>query len=185
MRLMPTATPGDFPTAPSALGNVGLLAIRLGIGATMLHFGLPKFLAFGSRIEAMRSDGWRAPAFAAFLNVCAETVGGVALLLGVLTPLAAAAIVGAMLDAWAVNVANAAFWSDPFNLPFVLGFGALGLLFTGAGVYSVDKWLWHRERWPALIVASALVIAVAVGILTWVMLNGSNPIHLTTPTHNG
>src|SRR5258708_2197542 len=126
MRLMPTSTTSDFVTAPSTLGNSGLLAIRLGIGATILHFGLRKFLNFDSRIEAMRSDGWRAPAF-----------------------------------------------------------GALGLLFTGAGAYSVDKWVWHRERWPALVVASALVIAVVVGILTWVMLNGSNPIHLTAPTHNG
>ncbi|MCU1698799.1 MAG: putative rane protein [Mycobacterium sp.] len=76
MRLMPTSTTGDFTTAPSTLGNVGLLAIRLGIGSTMLHFGLQKFLTFGSTIEAMRSDGWRAPAFAAFLNAGAETVGG-------------------------------------------------------------------------------------------------------------
>jgi len=75
MRLMPNSTTGDFATAPSALGNIGLLAIRLGIGATMLHFGLQKFLAFGSSIEAMRSDGWRAPAFAALLNAGAETVG--------------------------------------------------------------------------------------------------------------
>jgi uncharacterized membrane protein YphA (DoxX/SURF4 family) len=48
MRLMATSTTGDFTTAPSTLGNIGLLAIRLGIGATMLHFGLQKFLTFGS-----------------------------------------------------------------------------------------------------------------------------------------
>jgi uncharacterized membrane protein YphA (DoxX/SURF4 family) len=146
-----------------------------------LHFGLQKFLDFGSTVEGLRSDGWRAPTFAGLLNAGAETVGGAALLLGVLTPLAAAAILGAMLDAWAVNVAHTAFWADPFNLPFVLAFGALGLLFTGAGAYSVDARLWHRERWPAPIVAAALVIAVVAGILTWLVLNGNNPIHLTIP----
>ena len=181
MRLMATTTSGDIATAPSTLGDTGLLVIRLGIGAMMLHFGLQKFLAFGSTVEKMRSDGWRAPLFATLLNAGAETLGGAALLLGVLTPLAAAAILGVMFDAWAVNVAHTAFWSDPFNLPFVLGFGALGLLFTGAGAYSVDGRLWHRERWPAPIVGAALIVAVVAGIVTWVVLNGSNPIHLTTP----
>ena len=39
MRLMPTSTTGDFVTAPSTLGNISPLVIRLGVGATMLHFG--------------------------------------------------------------------------------------------------------------------------------------------------
>ncbi len=50
-----------------------------------------------------------------------------------LTPLAACAVLGAMICAWAVNVSGAAFWSEPFNVPFLIGLGAAALLFTGAG----------------------------------------------------
>lgn len=181
MRLMATTTRGDIATAPSTLGDAGLLVIRLGIGATMVYYGMQKFVAFGTTVEEMRSDGWRAPLLATLLNAGAETLGGAALLLGVLTPLAAAAVLGVMLDAWAVNVAHTAFWSHPFNLPFVLGLGALGILLAGAGAYSVDGRLLHRERWPAPIVAGALILAVVAGVVAWIVLNGSNPIHLTTP----
>ena len=46
--------------------------------------------------------------FAAFMVTAAETAGGIGLLLGLLTPLAACAVVAAMIDAWAVNVSAAA-----------------------------------------------------------------------------
>ena len=47
-----------------------------------------------------------------------------------------------------MNVSGAAFWSEPFNVPFLLGFGAAALLFTGAGVYSVDDRVRGRSTWP-------------------------------------
>ena len=86
----------------------------------------------------MESGGWSLPTFAALMVTVAETAGGIGLLLGLLTPLAACAVVGAMIGAWAVNVSQGAFWSEPFNVPFLLFLGAATLLFTGAGAYSVD-----------------------------------------------
>ena len=86
----------------------------------------------------MEAGGWRLPKVAAFMVTAAETVGGLGLLLGLLTPLAACAVIAAMIDAWAVNVSTSAFWSDPFNAPFLLAIGATALLFTGAGAYSLD-----------------------------------------------
>ena len=113
--------------------DFGLLTLRIGVGATMLQAGLRKFVDFDTTTGFMESGGWSAPTLAAFMVSFAETVGGLGLVLGLLTPLAAMAVVAAMIDAWLVNVSGAAFWSDPFNLPFVLGFGAAALLFTGAG----------------------------------------------------
>ena len=55
-----------------------------------------------------------------------------------------------MIDAWAVNVSGGAFWSEPFNVPFLVAFGATALLFTGAGAYSVDARVFGRSRWPGL-----------------------------------
>jgi putative oxidoreductase len=99
----------------------------------------------------------------------------------VLTPLAACAVIAAMIDAWAVNVSAAAFWSDPFNAPFLIGVGAAALLFAGAGSYSVDARIFGRERISLRIAGGMLVLAIAAALLTWILLNGANPIHFTAP----
>ncbi len=98
----------------------------------------------------MESGGWSLPTFAALMVTVAETAGGIGLISGLLTPLAACAVVGAMICAWAVNVSEGAFWSEPFNVPFLLFIGATTLLFTGAGAYSVDA---PRVRQAALVTA--------------------------------
>ena len=89
----------------------------------------------------MEAGGWRPSTFAAFMVTATETLGGIALMLGVLTPLAACAVIAAMIDAWAVNVSAAAFWSEPFNVPFLIALGAAALLFTGAGAYRWTRGL--------------------------------------------
>jgi putative oxidoreductase len=85
-----------------------------------------------------------------------------------------------MIDAWAVNVSGAAFWLDPFNVPFLLAVGAAALLFAGAGSDSVDARLFGRSRVGVRIALGLLAIAAA--LLTWISLNGTNPIHVTAPT---
>ena len=87
-----------------------------------------------------------------------------------------------MIDAWAVNVSGAAFWSDPFNVPFLVAFAATALLFTGAGGYSVDARVFGRPRWPGAVTVALFLVAVAAAVATWVLLNGTNPLHLSNPT---
>jgi uncharacterized membrane protein YphA (DoxX/SURF4 family) len=147
----------------------------------MLQAGLLKFFTFGKVVGFIEHDGWRWPKLAALMVSTSETVGALGLLPGLLTPLAALAVIAAMIDAWAVNVSGAAFWHDPFNLPFMLAFGASALLFTGAGKYSVDSRLWGRDTWPRAVSIVLLVVAVAAAVTTWVVLNGTNPIHLSAP----
>lgn len=161
--------------------DVALLILRLGVGATMLQAGLIKAFDFGATVEFMRA-GWRLPELAAFMVAAAETLGGLGLLLGLLTPLAATAVIAAMLDAWAVNVSAGAFWSQPFNVPFLVAVGAAALLFAGAGAYAVDARLDARVRPGVRVKAALLVVAVVAAVLTWVALNGSNPIHFSAPT---
>jgi hypothetical protein len=81
----------------------------------------------------------------------------------------------------AVNVSAAAFWSDPFNPPFLIAVGAAALLFTGAGLYSVDARILGRTQFNVRVAVGLLVLAVAAALLTWILLNGANPIHLTAP----
>ncbi len=166
----------NFPT------DLGLLILRLGLGATMIQAGLIKALDFSATTGYMETGGWRAPTFAAAMVTAAETLGGVGLIMGLLTPLAACAVTAAMIDAWAATVSGTAFWSEPFNVPFIAAFGAAALVFTGAGAYSLDSKILGRSRWPGLVGVALFLIAVAAAVATWVLLNGVNPFHLDKPT---
>lgn len=161
--------------------DTGLLILRLGIGAAIMQAGLIKALDFGMTVQFLGDAGWRLPAFAAFMVTATETLAGIALLLGVLTPLAGSATLGAMLCAWAVNVSGAAFWSEPFNIPFLIGLGGAALVFTGAGAYSADARFLGRLTWSSRLKLALLVLAFVAAVLTWVALYGSNPIHFTAP----
>ncbi|MDT5019132.1 MAG: putative oxidoreductase [Mycobacterium sp.] len=170
------------PAATTSLADAGLLTLRVGVGAATTQAGLIKVLDFDTTVDFMEAGGWRLPQFAAFMVTAAETLSGITLVLGVLTPLAASAVVAAMVDAWAVNVSVGTFWSEPFNVPFLIGLGAATLLFTGAGAYSVDARVFGRTAWPARITVGLLIVAFATAILTWATLLGTNPIHFTAPT---
>lgn len=162
--------------------DIGLLVLRIGVGAAVLQAGLIKAFDFGATVGFMDAGGWRLPALSAFMVTAAETLGGIALILGAVTPLACFAVIAAMADAWAVNVSEDAFWSQPFNVPFLLGLGAAAILFTGPGGYALDGKVLGRRRWSSKVAVGLLVAAIAVAILTWVALFGTNPIHFTDPT---
>lgn len=175
------ATDLDIRTS-AATSDFGLLVLRIAAGATMIQAGLIKALDFGTVVNYMDAGGWQSATVAALLVSVTETVGGIALMLGILTPLAASAILAAMMNAWASDVSVGAFWSNPFNVPFLVGFAALALLFTGSGRFSLDQLLWGRAAWPTLVSMVLLVVAIAAAVAVWVLLNGENPIHFTAPT---
>ena len=175
------STADTHPTADSRGADIGLLVLRVGVGAASLQAGLIKALDFSSTTQFMAEGGWRLPTFAAFMLAAAETLGGIGLLLGAFTPLAACAVVSTMLCAWAVNVSGAAFWAQPFNAAFLIGIGAAALLFAGAGAYSVDRLVFKRRSWPPRLAVALFVVSVAAAVITWVALYGVNPIHFTTP----
>jgi putative oxidoreductase len=163
----------------TTMTDTGLLILRLATGATILQAGLIKAFDFGTAVGFMESGGWRLPMLAALMVTAAETLGGIGLLLGAATPLAAFAVISAMIDAWAVNVSVGAFWSQPFNVPFLAAFAAAALLFTGAGTVSIDHRVFGRARGSRSVAITVLVASVIVAVATWIALNGTNPIHFT------
>jgi len=171
----------DSTTTTDSLSSFGLLALRIATGATMLQAGLIKAFDIDAAVSFMDSNGWKMSKFAAILVTATETAGGILLILGLLTPVAACGVIAAMIDAWAVNVSAGAFWSEPFNVPFLVAFAATALLFTGAGAYSVDAKAFGRARWPGVITVGLFLVAIAAAVATWVLLNGTNPIHFSGP----
>jgi len=47
--------------------------------------------------------------------------------------------------------------------------------------YSVDARILGRTRFDARVAVSLLVVAVTAALLTWILLNGTNPIRFTAP----
>ena len=122
-------------------GNLGLLLLRVFLGAAMLTHGIPKITAGPEMWEGvggvMTKLGAPGPAvFWGFMAAVAESVGALFLLLGAFTTIASFLIAFTM--GIAAFVAHAA---DPFDVKekaLLFLFGALLFLLKGAGRYSVD-----------------------------------------------
>lgn len=125
--------------------DVGLLVLRLGIGGVLMAHGAQKlFGLFGGKgiegtaagMESMGFEPGRESAIAAGLG---EAAGGALLAVGLATSSAGAAAAGTMAAASAVSWHKGLFaQSGGFELPLLLGIGAIGLGFTGAGTLSLD-----------------------------------------------
>lgn len=132
----------------------GLLLLRLVVGVTLAGHGAQKlFGAFGGggvrgTASAFASLGYRAPVALGLAVGLAEVGGGVLLALGLLTPLAALAILVVQLNAIAAVHWPRGFWNADggyeFNL--LICAVAVALAASGAGRLSLDGAVgWEHE----------------------------------------
>jgi len=126
--------------------DVGLLVLRLGVGVPFALHGFQKLLGWfgggGPTATAawFASLGFGSGRTAVLLAGSGEIAGGLGLASGLLTPFAAAAIVGTMTTAAFVNNAAAGFWSvaKGWEMNGYLIVVATALAITGPGALSVD-----------------------------------------------
>jgi putative oxidoreductase len=127
--------------------TVGLLILRAVVGALFVGHGAQKLFGWfgGHGIEGaagfMQSLRFRKGRAAAVLAGATETVSGLMLILGFLTPLAAAGIIGVMVSASATVHFRNGLWNanGGFELPLVYAAVAAALAFTGPGAFSLDR----------------------------------------------
>ena len=126
--------------------SFGLLVLRLVIGGLFIGHGTQKLFGWfdGYGLEGtggfMQSLGYRPGKPYAALGGVAEAGGGLLLFLGLLTPLAAAAIIGVMLNAiFAVHVENGA-WAqnNGYEYPMVLAVAAGAIALGDGGAAALD-----------------------------------------------
>ena len=138
-------------------GAIALLVVRFVFGLGLMLHGLPK---------TKSPFGWMGPDAAVpgilqFLAVFSEVGGGLALIIGLLTPIAAFGIVSTMLYAiFAVHLAN----GDPFvgkggSYESAAGYFSVALLIllAGPGKLSLDALLFGRDK------SAAKTIVASVG----------------------
>jgi len=126
--------------------TIGLLILRGVVGALFVGHGVQKLFGWlgGHGIEGtagfMDSLRYRKGRVAAVLAGLAEALGGLALVLGLLTPLAAAAIIGVMVNAVATVHLRNGLWNanGGMELPLVYAAAATALAFAGPGSFSLD-----------------------------------------------
>ncbi|HSP38166.1 MAG TPA: DoxX family protein [Frankiaceae bacterium] len=126
--------------------DTGLLILRLALGLLLIGHGSQKlFGRFGGHgldgtSGFFHSMGFRPGKPMAFVAGASELGAGLLLALGLLTPLASAAVVGTLFVASSVHW-KAGLWAQNggFELALVYSISAVVLGFTGPGAYSLDN----------------------------------------------
>jgi putative oxidoreductase len=122
----------------------GLLFIRAALGVVFVMHGGQKLFLFGHEgvTGAMAGLGLPVPALSAAAIIAVELGGGIALLSGAFTRVFAFLLAGAMGVATATaHLSNGFFLPAGYEFTLTLLLVSLGVMFTGAGAYSVDALL--------------------------------------------
>jgi len=151
--------------------DLGLLALRLGVGATLVAHGTQKLFGwFGGHGLAgtaafFESVGFTPGRANALLAGAGEAGGGSLLALGLATPAAGAAVAGTMAVAASMHKDNGFFAQDGgLEYPAVLALTAGAIALSGPGRLSLDAALGHRanRHWMRVVGLAGAPVAVAL-----------------------
>lgn len=125
------------------LADVGLLVLRLGLGAAMMYHGSQKlFGAFEGRGLSQTLEGFQPtqgiPQWLGMLAVIAEFFGGLGVVLGLLTRLASFGITCTMAVAAFVHFSKGDGWPK-MEFPIALMCMAICLMCVGPGQIAADS----------------------------------------------
>ncbi|WP_072687500.1 DoxX family protein [Rhodococcus marinonascens] len=175
---------GDVEIGRGTL-DLGLLALRLAVGGTVLVHGLQKLTGvwdgpgLGGFEEMLANAGFQQAKLLSILGAVGEVAGGALLILGLVTPLAAASVLAVMINAWAFRQVGdpGLEYFAPVGTEYetLLGVCAGVIILTGPGRISLDG----RRGWatrPFIGSLVALLLGIAAGVCVWIFLNGANPL---------
>lgn len=156
--------------------STAVLVVRLAVGVVMIAHGYNHIFG-GGKITGtagwFESLGMRPGKLHAWTASLVELVAGVLLVLGLVVPLAGAAVVGIMLVAWVTNHRSNGFFifrpGEGYEYVMVLTAAGVALGGLGGGRWSLDHMLgwFDPPGWTGLVlsaglggVVSALLLAV-------------------------
>ncbi len=120
----------------------GALVLRVALGMLALAHGLTKLLVFtpAGTVGFFASLGY--PAFVAWFAMAAETLGGVALILGVYARVVAVIQLPILLGATLVHLPNGWMFASPnggFEFPLFWAVALLALALIGPGAHALRE----------------------------------------------
>ncbi|MDX2591474.1 MULTISPECIES: DoxX family protein [Streptomyces] len=160
-------------TASVTAADCGLLLLRLTFGLLMAAHGAQKlFGLFGGHGLAATSKGFAALGYRpgklfAVVGGLSEFLGGLGLAVGLLTPLAAAALIGVMINAMVTVTGAHGLWDTDGGVEYsvCITVVALAVAAIGPGRLAVDRFFrWGTGGWPQA--AFALGVGGLAAVIT-------------------
>jgi putative oxidoreductase len=153
--------------------NLGLFVLRLVMGGLFIGHGTQKLFGWfgGYGLDGtggfFENLGYRPGKRHAAMAGLSEAGGGLLLVLGFLTPLAAAAIIGVMVNAMISVHAPKGVWNQDggVELPLVYSTIAAMFAFAGPGTWSIDNAVgldFFGIMWGLVTISVAVIVGVMV-----------------------
>ncbi|MFF1606509.1 DoxX family membrane protein [Amycolatopsis sp. NPDC058278] len=165
--------PDDTPRQ-GGLG-LGLLILRLALGVTMGAHGLQHLFGLfggpgiGGFARVLETYGYhKQTTLLSWITGITEVGGGVLVIVGLFTPLAAAGLLGVAANAVYAKFRGGFFEGSGqgFEFELLLAASALSLLFTGSGPISLERNTpWRKRPLPLGLVSLLLAAAAAVVVI--------------------
>ena len=151
--------------------DLGLLLLRVAVGVLFITHGLQKAFGLwdGPGLDGWKDElatlGFQYPDILTYVSTFGQIAVGVLLVLGLFTPVAAAAALAYLVTG---VLAEAMVAHEEARL-------AAFLILAGPGRYGLDAARgWARRPFVGSFVA--LILGAGAGIAIWVLLNGGNPL---------
>jgi putative oxidoreductase len=123
----------------NALQPVGLLALRIALGIIFFSHGYPKVAHLGSGMQGFFIQHGL-PGYFVYISGVLEVFGGVLLVLGLFTRVAALALAIEMVVAiWKVHSGHGYLAVHEYEFPLALAMACFALATVGAGLLSLDQ----------------------------------------------
>lgn len=168
--------------------DLGLLVLRLTVGAVLIGHGLQKALGlwggpgFDGWRETLVGMGYQRADILTYVATGGQIAAGILLVLGLFTPVAAAGALAYLINGLLAEAMTAheearlsSFLVDGHEVRLVVIAAVIAIVLVGPGRYGLDAGRgWVRR--PFIGSFTALVLGIGAGIAVWVLLNGGNPL---------
>ncbi|MGY4099798.1 DoxX family protein [Nocardia sp. R16R-3T] len=174
----------ERPTDPStstldnSAADIGLLLLRVVFGGLLAAHGSQKLFGWfngaGWRANAATFDsmGYNPGKLFGTLAGLSEFTGGLLLVLGLLTPLASAIVLGTMINAVNATWGGGLLSGKGYEMPLLFAAAGAVVAFTGPGKFSLDHGRpWQRQGvvWGVAAIVVAVIAAMVTLILKWTL----------------